>query len=78
MKKSLFGFGAICCVSALALLAGCQKNGECCGNCKETAAVAKDGEVTPASAKTGTCASSCSKTCTEAKASECPMSKQQN
>ncbi len=87
MKKSIFGFGAICCVSALALLAGCQKNGECCGNCKETAAVAKDGEVTPASAKTGTCCAekaacsekkACSSTCTEKKAGECPMSKQQN
>lgn len=77
MKKSIFGFGAVCCVSALALLAGCQKNDECCGKCKETAAVAKDGEVTPASAKTGTCSSSCSEKKAEC-ASQCPMSKTQN
>lgn len=87
MKKSIFGFGAVCCVSALTLLAGCQKNDECCGKCKETAAVTNEGEVTPASAKTGTCASSCAEksscasSCTEKKAdcaSQCPMSKQQN
>ncbi len=83
MKKSIFGFGAICCVSALALLAGCQKNDECCGNCKETAAVARDGEVTPASAKTGTCAekASCASSCSEKKAdcaAQCPMTKTQN
>ncbi len=78
MKKSIFGFGAICCVSALALLSGCSKNDECCGSCKETAAVTQTGEVTPASAKTGTCASTCSEAKKADCSATCPMAKPQN
>ena len=78
MKKSIFGFGAICCVSALALLSGCSQNGECCGDCKKTAAVTQTGEVTPASAKTGTCATTCSEAKKAECAKQCPMAKPQN
>jgi hypothetical protein len=65
MRK--YGFAALCCVAAVALLGGCNKNHDkCCGDCKDKAAVKMDAGTGAASE--GKCAAGCKKKCCADKA----------